>query len=823
GDKTPYPRSLDAALRMHQWVPLINTFKDSSYFTPEFATAFMKYLYQQFEYFPTRKEATGNWRDYEQLAVLYATSAYPELSNSASTKEICIWSWQNAFNKSYMPDGTYIEDTGGYHRSSFAMYRDFKKACVESNTVLPEEFDERIHKAAYYMTLTRGPGPEGYTLQYGDEGGGKSGANLYPEVSDWYNDYEFRFVDSLGKVGIEPAWTSYQFPEGRYTMMRSDWKPNAIYLHTSVRGGGGGGHGHADDNSIILMGNGKRLLVDAGRMTYNSYDASRIYAQSTQGHNTVVINDTSQRGSWTGNEYNIRGTINRWVTNSAYDFLSQTSIAYAEYDHTRNIFFIKDGLFVVSDLMEPHNKNKNNNYKQYWHMLPEANISSDSEKSILSSTYDDGKNLILASADEVDTILEDAFYDTSDGTPVANKAGIFEKNAVGDTTLDTVMYVSNFKDAKVDVEKIEDVSSDDVSSIKITVSENGKTQVYYYMYNHKFNEGDTVTFDSFTTDARVAIVGEDANGNVMTLVLTDGSKIEKNGIEILAVEDGTTDIYAAFTSSKLNIVSSDKNLSSEDVDVISTNNIKSVTFNGQAKEFDIQNGKLTIGSENATETKPEDNNKNDGIVERPNSGGAGGSGGGGGGSTAPVVPDIPSDTSGIPFTDIQSHWAKSYIIDLHSKAIVNGNPDGTYKPDNAISRCEFVAIAVRALSAPKAQYENSYSDVNSDSWYASDVQTALNLGIISEDINFRPGDNITREEMCKILAGCSKYLGIGDADVSPLSFSDADAISEWAVEFVEYAVATGLMNGKDGNIFDPAGKATRAETATVFSRLISKK
>ncbi len=592
GSKTPYPRSLDAALRMQQLVPLMNTFAHSPYLTPDFCTAFMKYMYSQFEYFPTRKEATGNWREYEQLAVLYATSAYPELSNSASTKETCIWSWQNALSISFMPDGSYIEDTGGYHRSSFNMYRDFKKACMNSGTELPKEFDEALHKAAYYMALTNGP--YGLSLQYGDEGGAQFGANRYSDISGWYSDDYLRFIDSFGTLGTKPSWTSYQFPDGRYTIMRSDWTKEAIYLHTNVRGGGG--HGHADDNSIILMAGGRRLLVDAGKFTYNSYDPARLYGLSTQGHNTVVINDTSQRMSWTGNEYTVRGNINRWASNSAFDFLSQSTVSYPYHDHTRNILFKKDGLFVVSDRMVPQDISSENNYKQYWHMMPEAGISADADTKTLASGYSDGKNLIITSADDVSTNLEDGFYDMGDGTAVSNKAGVFEKNAAGVATLDTVMYVSDYADAKVSAEHLNTGMADsDVSALKITVCENNTSKTHYYMYNHTYSSASSISFGGYTTNARAALVSEDAEGNVTSMIMTDGSFIQKDGADIINTTGAAADICALFESKKIELSSGDSTLDAKDVTIAQLCDIEAVTYNGEYMDYTASNGTITVG------------------------------------------------------------------------------------------------------------------------------------------------------------------------------------------------------------------------------------
>ena len=216
-------------------------------------------------------------------------------------------------------------------------------------------------------------------------------------------------------------------------MMRSDWRKDALYLFTSVRGGGG--HGHADDNSIILFGNGRRLLVDSGKFTYNAYDPARIYGLSTQGHNTVLINDTSQRNGWTDDT---RGTVHRWLTNSKFDFLSQSTASYPEHEHMRNILFTKKGFVIVSDKMMPEDKTKVNNYKQYWHMLPNANITADSEKKLIYSNFSDGNNIIAASADDVEAELDDGYYHS--GSSVDNiKAGFFEKSAAGDVTLDTVL------------------------------------------------------------------------------------------------------------------------------------------------------------------------------------------------------------------------------------------------------------------------------------------------------------------------------------------------------------------------------------------------
>lgn len=829
GGETPFPRSLDAGLRMQQWVPLMNNIITSKYLTPEFCTAFLKYMYAQYEYFPSRANVLGNnWREYEQLSVLYATIAYPELSNTKSTQQICIESWENAFGESFLEDGVYVEDTGGYSGTVISMYRDFLKTCANYNIELSDEFINYFKNATYYLALFKGPAGE--ALSYGDQGRGKTGAGNYSDLADLFNDYELKFIDSYGTLGTEPSWTSYHFPVGVSTVMRSKWTKDATYIYTNVRGGGKG-HSHADDNSLIVFGNGKNLLADSGKFTYSTYDPARQYGLSTKAHNTVVINDTSQRDMWYGAHPTAHsGTVNRWLSNSSFDYLSQTTVSYPEHAHTRNIFFIKDGFFVVSDRVVPNNMSTSNNYKQYWHMMPEANLTVDSAGDKIYSTYTDGKNIILSAADDVNSVMEYGYFDTADGTPVDNaRVGYFEKEASGVATIDTVAYITKFPNASVESEKLETGRNTDVTAMKFIITENGSSETYFYVINHVYDGNGEITFGDYTTDARVALVGLDSEGKVIKAVIADGSYIKKGSQIIADTKETVTDASISVIGTRIETVTSDENALADNISFVTERTVNTAKFNGEGKEFTKSGNVISLSSNASDDSKlPSDNNKHNGIVipdSSANAGGnvqtggaAGSSSGGQTGTGGTVV--TPAGT--LPFSDISSHWAKEYIVMLHSKNVVNGNNDGTYAPDRDISRCEFTSIAIRAIGAVKTDYRGEFADVTSDDWFANDLQTAVDLGIISQDTVFRPNDKITRQEMAKILTQCAKYLKIAEFEIKPLDFNDSHTINSWATEYIEYVVSNNLMNGKDGKLFDPLEKATRAETATVFARLITK-
>ena len=84
---------------------------------------------------------------------------------------------------------------------------------------------------------------------------------------------------------------------------------------------------------------------------------------------------------------------------------------------------------------------------------------------------------------------------------------------------------------------------------------------------------------------------------------------------------------------------------------------------------------------------------------------------------------------------------------------------------------------------------------------------------------FGPDDVITREQLAVILYGYARYKGLDVTVSGDLSgFADSASVSAWAADALQWANGQGLINGKNGNLLDPAGTATRAEAAAILSR-----
>lgn len=212
----------------------------------------------------------------------------------------------------------------------------------------------------------------------------------------------------------------------------------------------------------------------------------------------------------------------------------------------------------------------------------------------------------------------------------------------------------------------------------------------------------------------------------------------------------------------------------------------------------------------------------------PPTGGGGATGGGGtagGGSVIknpssvspePIIPVIPT-----VLTDIENHWGKANIEKLNKLGYIGGYEDGTFRPDNNITRAEFTVLVVRILKADNVKYKGSFSDVDAKDWFSDSVETALGIGLISSDSSFRPNDNITRAELTKIAVSAYLMAHEKPKNETPLtSFMDSDVIPDWAGEYVLSALNLGLVQGDSDRNFNPGNNATRAEAATILSRLV---
>lgn len=207
--------------------------------------------------------------------------------------------------------------------------------------------------------------------------------------------------------------------------------------------------------------------------------------------------------------------------------------------------------------------------------------------------------------------------------------------------------------------------------------------------------------------------------------------------------------------------------------------------------------------------------------------GGGGSGGGGGGSSGGGSSSGGSGntgnnggSSGTPFLDIRTHWAKSAIESAVAKGLFAGTSPTTFHPDQAMNRAMLVTVLYRMEKEPAAEGRGkSFEDVSAGAYYAKAVAWASDKGIVAgySETQFGPEDTITREQLAVILNRYATYKGYNTSKTADLAaFQDADQISEWARVPVQWANVMKLLNGRTSTTLAPKGSATRAEVAKIL-------
>lgn len=198
------------------------------------------------------------------------------------------------------------------------------------------------------------------------------------------------------------------------------------------------------------------------------------------------------------------------------------------------------------------------------------------------------------------------------------------------------------------------------------------------------------------------------------------------------------------------------------------------------------------------------------------------SGGDGGSVLLPNEHERPDDseTPAFVFTDITEHWAEREIKRALSQGIINGYPDGTFKPNNPVTRAEFTMMLANALKLEGEDVVLAFTDKDQiAAWAKRAVVSAVQAGIITgyEDGSFRPHAPITRAEMALMIA---KALNVSYDINTRTSFRDDEDIPKWARGAVEAIRTLDIVIGRGGNEFIPDGKATRAEAIVMLLRLL---
>ncbi|MHB1128295.1 MAG: S8 family serine peptidase [Bacillota bacterium] len=195
-----------------------------------------------------------------------------------------------------------------------------------------------------------------------------------------------------------------------------------------------------------------------------------------------------------------------------------------------------------------------------------------------------------------------------------------------------------------------------------------------------------------------------------------------------------------------------------------------------------------------------------------------------------IVAVLAAVGSAEAFSDLKNQWPAREADLLASRRVLTGYPDGTFRPQESVTRAQLAAIIVRALGMENeaAQLQGikpPYRDLPSGYWANGYIQVARELGLVAgfNDGTFRPGVPVQRDQMTTVLVRSLNYDLAESTLLQPLPFTDSRSIGVWARPAVAVAIRRGLVGGFSDGTFRPALAVTRAQAAAFLARFLQER
>lgn len=200
-------------------------------------------------------------------------------------------------------------------------------------------------------------------------------------------------------------------------------------------------------------------------------------------------------------------------------------------------------------------------------------------------------------------------------------------------------------------------------------------------------------------------------------------------------------------------------------------------------------------------------------------------GGGGGGAAVPIVPpekeedkeDTEKPVSKPAFTDLGNvAWAEKEILALRDMGVIAGMTETEFAPSAAVTREQFVKMAVEAFGASWTSGSNTFADVDESAWYADYVSRAVSAGIVSgvSADSFGVAKSITRQDVAVILYRIMKDKL--DATSETPTLKDFTEVAPYAADGVSAMWNAKILNGDENGYFNPNSICTRAQAAKLI-------
>lgn len=178
----------------------------------------------------------------------------------------------------------------------------------------------------------------------------------------------------------------------------------------------------------------------------------------------------------------------------------------------------------------------------------------------------------------------------------------------------------------------------------------------------------------------------------------------------------------------------------------------------------------------------------------------------------------------LPFADIPNSWYTESVRYVYTHNMMAGTSGTTFVPTKSLTRAEVAQVLYNIEDQPEVNGTTSFAD-SAAHWAKTPIVWAEQTGVVDgyEDGTFRPDQPVTRQEFAQMMYNYAKYKGYDLTAKGDLSrFPDGSQVQDWALPAMSWANGNALINGHDDGILQPGGTTTRAQAASILMRFDQK-
>lgn len=581
-----FPRALDAGWRTPALLATTFGLIDSEHMTAEVFCALIKYAYEMLQFMDsTSTPSVVNQMNAVDTGYTRLVIYYPELHDASHYEKSRARHEQTFSSKIMHSDGAYKEATTGYVHRVIAEMQEVVEMYEKAGLGGTEEWKEYAHSLASFYGNSFFP--NGEMVPYGDSGRGKNGDLLW-QYGEFFDDDMLRYQSKMTEMQEPQEYRSKLFPVKKLGIMRDGWDEDSLFA--TITAETGHSHGHPDDLHMDIYAYGRPLLIDAGNGGgYNPLLPAGVVRTETYPHNTVEINGKAQSYDVgeNGMDMVINGTFDRAVG------FAETNVGYR---HTRKVFFLHGGFWIVSDVIVPEDDAQSSVYRQNWHPDNDANLAVDPQTGKAQTHFAGTANLTILQADmdKTETEIKQSYIKDVNLVNRMEDYVSYQKTTDGTAVFDTLLFPTEAgKDADVTFARlpIENTQPETASAMKLTYP--GRSAVYYLSNEETPEER---SFGGYTYDGELAYIEKNTDDAISYLALVNGSRLtDEKGTAIVESDGALKDISIKKNGSGV-IVNTSEKLGC-DVRIRVDGAVSSITLNGTAQELISEDGMLVLRAE----------------------------------------------------------------------------------------------------------------------------------------------------------------------------------------------------------------------------------